>query len=460
MNNIARRIVGKYGGSMFTDFEGYRKGAEHLIYTLEGTGKKPIAVLSAPKGATDMTGDVWENRPGSFQTLMDYYDKFISEIKNPIKDRVAKAVDKEYKFMESALGDKVNEDRFRAKPEDHSGIFMTAALEEIGYNGVYLDGAQAGIVTNFNGKILEKQSMSNIHNNVNKYLRQGDKDIAIIGGFVGKLLNENKYKLMSRNSTDATGAITACSFGAVYLIIKDVPGIYRMEPEYGETEIIEKLSYDEASHIAWRGAKVVYPPAIRMAKNNQIEIIVKSLSDNETYTLIGNESMTTNDNPVAAISAGRFYILSVIDDDMGVEDGVGYLSDVSGIISDCKINILDANAPANTISLIMKESDNVVKYNGRKEPLHDIVREILNEKGYRPSEVRGDIVGGICLTGEAMKGRPGTLSRLTGILGKEGISIEANMQVFEKISGDPAITLYVDEGSLKDAVNALYNDLF
>jgi len=79
--------------------------------------------------------------------------------------------------------------------------------------------------------------------------------------------------LMGRNTTDVTGALVSGALGAeAYEILKEVPGIFRVEPEYCATGIAPKLSYGEAGQIAWRGAKVVHPHAITIARRKGLPI--------------------------------------------------------------------------------------------------------------------------------------------------------------------------------------------
>ena len=438
-------IVLKFGGSVISGREGFFGATEYATKLLHGF--KPLLVVSAPKGVTSLLENLYGKVDrNAILGLRKRYAMVLAGISDEqIRQDASEQIESALRSLEGSM----DYDQFVSQGEDHSGLILTHFLESLGYESLYMNGYNAGILVDSRGIIKERLSISNVRRNLTRYLEQDNDVIPIIGGFVGRQLDTAKYRLLGRNSTDVTGAIVAAATDADYEIIKDVPGIYFVEPEFRKSHVIPLLSYEEAGELAWRGIEAVHPIAVRIAKNNDIPIRVKSLHD-KTKTLITGKSASTRERPIAGISARRFYLLNISDELMNTSEGRGYLSTVTGILSSYGIDIYDVATSANVISVTIHPRQNVAK----NEKIEIILTKCLEEHNYRPS-VRGKRIGAISIVGKALKENTEIISRLTSLFHRNRIGI----RMISK--GDSQNLIFgIEEKGLVAAVNLLYGELF
>jgi len=451
-------VCDKFGGSVFQGYEGFRQAADYLSEQFK-EGCMPVAVVSAPNGVSNRLIEVLRSPDtvrgqyvhGLRDELHDRYTGIIEELTDGRHRKHAmRDIGQELARMESAL-DEHGEGCFLALGENHSGLLLKHALRARGYgSSEYMDGYKAGVSVSRKGAVDVEQSVKNIRRQLCGMM--DDRSIHVIGGYVGRRGKRGRYVLMGRNTTDVTGALVSVAAETKdYEVIKDVPGIYRVEPEFCQTGIIPRLSYNEALQITGRGARVVHPHAITIAQRQRMPIKVKNM-EKDSFTLISDRTGTTAEHPVAAISAGRFYVINISDDIMNTLEGRGYLAAVAAALSKMGLDIYDAAMPASTISITVPFQEYETGRSG------DELRKRLRKGGFSPT-ISGREVGGISLTGEAMKRRPGTLSCLAGILGRGGISVVMGSQSDEAVLS-PAINLYVNPDALPAAVQALCKELF
>ncbi|MCX6818296.1 MAG: hypothetical protein NTU57_05570 [Candidatus Aenigmarchaeota archaeon] len=436
-------VCDKFGGSAFKDYHGFTSAAEYLSRQIND-GYSPVAVVSAPSGVSNLLIDSMDGRRkiGDLKgELHANYNQILENVADGMERKLAvKEIEKELSLMEGILAER-DYDRFLALGENHSGILLRHALGLRGICASYTDGCEAGVCVNFNGLPLVNASIQRI----NKNLARKSKSVRIVGGYVGSHVDNGKYKLMGRNSTDITGALVSRALGAQrYEIIKEVPGIYRVEPEFCKTDIVPKLSYGEAGQITWRGAKVIHPKAVEISKNAGLMIVVKSM-ENDGSTVISSESGTTREHPVAVISAGNFLLIDVRDSNIR-----SYYRKIIDELDEGDNSTFETVMPANELCVVMQN------HGGHEDDYAALLKNHLEKLGHEP-EVSSRTLGGIGLTGDAMKDIPGTTSFLTGILGKRGINIVISSQV--DVAG-PAINLYVKQPDMKEAVNAFCEELF
>jgi aspartate kinase len=139
-----------------------------------------------------------------------------------------------------------------------------------------LTGSQAGIITSSRhteARILEVRPQRII-----SLLRQGK--IVIVAGFQG-VSREGEITTLGRGGSDTTAVALALALHAERVeFYKDVAGIYSEDPKKAkEASLYDRLSYDEALDIAYKGAKVLHPRAITLAKRNNIPLLVRSFQE-------------------------------------------------------------------------------------------------------------------------------------------------------------------------------------
>ena len=238
-------VVQKFGGSSVSNNEKLHIVSKRIIEEINNN-KKVVVVVSAQG---DMT------------------NKLISEEKEITNN----ASRKEHDLLIS-----VGEQITVAK--------LSMCLEDMGYETKTFLGWQVPIITNSNFSNADIEEIKT--DNILKELK--DNKIVIVAGFQGVDRN-NEITTIGRGGSDTTAIALAISLKAEKCeLFKDVDGIYSGDPHKDPNVIrYDKISYDKMLELSNKGAKVLHNKCIEMAKDNLLEIIVKStFKDNSIGTIV------------------------------------------------------------------------------------------------------------------------------------------------------------------------------
>jgi len=115
--------------------------------------------------------------------------------------------------------------------------------------------------------------------------------VLLTQGFLGSTINGQATSL-GREGSDYTAAVLAHILRPESVTIwKDVPGVLNADPKYfDDTVLLDKLSYLDATELAYFGTSVIHPKTIKPLQNKHISLHVKSFLDPEAPgTLVGNQ---------------------------------------------------------------------------------------------------------------------------------------------------------------------------
>jgi aspartate kinase len=134
--------------------------------------------------------------------------------------------------------------------------------------------------------------------------------VPVVTGFIGSARN-GAITTLGRNSSDYSAAIVAQLLGASELsIFTDVDGVFDNDPREtsGRKEIerpptfLERLSYEEALHLANRGARVLHPKTISPLRERNIALRIRNTFRLEhAGTRIGPSVTVNQDEQTAAL---------------------------------------------------------------------------------------------------------------------------------------------------------------
>lgn len=103
--------------------------------------------------------------------------------------------------------------------------------------------------------------------------------------------SSNMTVSLGREGSDYTASILAHLLKAESVTIwKDVPGVLNADPKYfDDTILLEKISYLDATELAYYGTSVIHPKTIKPLQNKNIDLYVKSFVEpGAPGTLISN----------------------------------------------------------------------------------------------------------------------------------------------------------------------------
>lgn len=171
-------------------------------------------------------------------------------------------------------------------------LAMSLALKN--KEAISFTGSQSGIITcNNHGDALIAEVRPH------RILKQLEaKKIVIVAGFQGMSL-EGEITTLGRGGSDTSAVALAAALHAEKVeFYKDVPGIFSGDPKTDLTaERFPFLSFDEALGIAQKGAKVLHPRAIALAKKNQIPLHVIPFEDPAAAGTLVGETKEERDQP-------------------------------------------------------------------------------------------------------------------------------------------------------------------
>ena len=153
---------------------------------------------------------------------------------------------------------------------------LAMCLKQKGYDAISLTGWQIPIKTdNISGDAnILKINLDRIYSELN------NNKIVIIAGFQG--VNEkDDITTLGRGGSDTTAVAIAAALQAEKCdIYKDVDGVYNIDPKTHEKAFkYDKISYDEMLDLSNNGAKVLHNKSVKLAKEFNIPIHIKSVYD-------------------------------------------------------------------------------------------------------------------------------------------------------------------------------------
>ena len=154
---------------------------------------------------------------------------------------------------------------------------MAMAFDKLGIPAVSLNAFQVRMLTNANYGDAEiiKIETERIQAELSK------NKIVIITGFQG-IDENNNYTTLGRGGSDTTAVALASYLNADSCeIYTDVDGVYTADPRIVNDAIkLENISYDEMLELANLGAGVLHNKCVKLAKANNIKLVVRSSMSN------------------------------------------------------------------------------------------------------------------------------------------------------------------------------------
>lgn len=240
-------IVQKYGGKLVSNKENMKKVAKSIINSYS-KGNKVVVVVSAIADTTD-----------------ELNNKIYEITKEPNKREV---------------------DVVLSSGEQIAIGLLCIMLDSMGYKAISLAGWQAGVRTD---NSYTNANITNIDTElINGYLE--NNYIVIVAGFQG-VDNKNNITTLGRGGSDTTATQLAFYLNAdICEIYKDTKCICTADPKLIPTaRKLENINYNQMLELSKMGAKVLAYKSIEYAKEKNLNLVVKSVENDEIGTTISNK---------------------------------------------------------------------------------------------------------------------------------------------------------------------------
>ncbi|AMM89915.1 aspartate kinase [Bacillus altitudinis] len=395
-------IVQKFGGTSVGSTEKIRNAAERVIAEREA-GNDVVVVVSAMGKSTDVLVDLAKE-------LTD----------DPSKREM---------------------DMLLTTGEQVTISLLAMALQAKGYDAISFTGWQAGMKTekvHGNARIVDIDEVR-----IKEELSAGK--VVVVAGFQG-IADDLHITTLGRGGSDTTAVALAAALKADKCdIYTDVPGVFTTDPRYvPSARKLAGISYDEMLELANLGAGVLHPRAVEFAKNYQIPLEVRSSIENESGTLIEEESSMEQNLVVRGIAFEDQMTRVTV---CGLSSGLTTLSTIFTTLAKQNINV-DI-----IIQSVTSTNQTSISFSVKTDDLSktvEVLEEYKGALGYEQIETESKLAK-VSIVGSGMVSNPGVAAEMFAVLAQKDI------QVKMVSTSEIKVSTVVDREDMVKAVEALHD---
>ena len=276
----------------------------------------------------------------------------------------------------------------------------------------------------------------------------------IAGGFIATNTS-TELMVLGRGGSDYTAAIYGyCTNATQIELWSDVNGMQNANPQLVKsTKVITQMSYEEAFEMAYFGAKVIYPPAIRPAMEKQIPVyLLNTLHPTDKGTRISTVTSTTHSDKVLGVSTlSDISMLTV--SGIGLAGTKGSARRVFQSLESAGVNIIliTQSCSEQSICFAVKTSD---AQSAEQALQRQFEREIATGQIDPISLTHQHVI--LALIGDNMKHQTGLSGKVFSALGNNGINVQAIAQG----ASERNISVVIDAKDEHKAVNVVHERFF
>ena len=394
-------VVQKFGGTSVANFEKMAEVCEIVKKTKEA-GNDVVIVVSA----MGRKGD-----PYATDTLLG----LLEQVTNNPTDR--------------------EKDMLMSCGEIISSTLMASMLTANGVNAVAFTGSQAGMMTN--GVYSDAKIKDIDPSRIKAELENGK--VVVVAGFQGGD-DRGDINTLGRGGSDTSAVALGKALGCKYVeIYTDVDGIMTADPRVEpDAKGLDYIDYEEVFQMADKGAKVIHPRAVQIAKDGNITLAIKNtLNPSYEGTKICSVKNIENDGFECCCKEERFAVANK-------RDIVQIKIKDNGTFTDILSEMEEKNISMDMINFFIGEKAFVIDEKD-KDTLEKILKD--NAVNYEIKENCAKVT----LIGSSMTGIPGVMSKVARGLKDAGIPL------LQTSDSSMTISCLVDENDMENAVHAIHS---
>ena len=305
MKNQIMKVF-KFGGTSVGSVETMR-----TVMNLIADGEQKLIVLSAMSETTNNLVEISdylskknkESALGGISALEKKYYNVVFDLyqTKEMKDQGKKILEERFEVIKSYTSGVFPQEGARAllaQGELISTALFTLLMQESGYNALLLPALDFMKIDG--DKMPDSYFIREKLNNLLKTLPKAD--YYITQGFICRN-QEGEIDNLQRGGSDYTATLIGAAINSEEVQIwTDIDGFHNNDPRYVEnTKKVDTLSFNEASELAYFGAKILHPQTVLPAMMNDIPVRLKNtMNPPDPGTLITSESQTNGIKAVAA----------------------------------------------------------------------------------------------------------------------------------------------------------------
>jgi aspartate kinase len=459
-------IVMKFGGTSVSDAGRMEQAASIVKRQIR---RRPVVVLSALAGVTDLLLDLAELAPNADLRRVEHRIEALRKRHRALAQAMLKHPGRRHatlQLLDEKIGELANvcygvlllrelskrsRDLICSFGERLSARLMAAVLQERGVSSTYID-ARGLIVTSEHhgaGRVEFVETNQRLRRALRPLLTR--RRVPVVTGFIGAT-REGVTTTLGRSGSDYTASIIGAALGAGEIQIwKEVDGVCTADPSLiRDARVVSHLSYREAAEISHFGAEVVHPQTMLPAMREGIAIRIKN-----TFRPDAPGTVITR-----RVRPGTPLILSSIDNvSLVTVEGTGFIGAPGTIL---RVLQIVGNEGINIYMISMASSEYNLTFLIRREDTARAVAALERELRYE-REVEGTIrnisveapMAVVAVVGSQMKGKVGISGRVFGALGDAGVNVVAIAQG----SSEYNISVVVRSRDVKRAMTSIHERL-
>jgi aspartate kinase len=313
-------------------------------------------------------------------------------------------------------------------------------MKQLGYNAVHIDARQCLVTDDRFGKaapIMDVTS-SRLEQAARDQLDSGQ--VAVMGGYIGATLAGTTTTL-GRGGSDYSAAIVGAALNAEEIQIwTDVDGMMTSDPRVVNSAWkVKEISFDEASELAYFGAKVLHPLTVLPAVEKNIPVyILNSRKPKGTGTRITRGARPCR-NPIKSIACKRgITVVTVSSSRMLMAHG--FLRALFEVFDKHHTSVDMVATSEVSVSLTLDNVSSLDVIVSDLRQLGDV--EVSSSKAL------------ICLVGNNLKYTPGIARRAFGGLA------DINILMVSQGASNINFSFLIDEKDANSAIQKLHADFF
>jgi aspartate kinase len=448
-------IVMKFGGTSVEDARAISRLADIVKSRLD---RKPVVIVSAMAKVTDSLVAMSHAAasgalPDALKLLRQLKQRHLTVLSDLVNGKreaeLKEEVQQHFDSLQDVLRGIASLGELSPRTTDNvlsygevlSSRIVSAALAARGLNAVHVDSRKL-IVTDNNFTRAVPLDETNVRlREVVKPLVNADK-VPVMGGFIAST-PEGITTTLGRGGSDFSAAIVGAALSARRIEIwTDVSGMMTTDPRLcPDAQRIDAISFDEASELAYFGAKVLHPATLIPAVEKNIPVFVlNSREPSNPGTCIRSKAPKSR-NMFRAIAAKKgVRVINIRSPRMlmahGFLRGVFEAFDRHGVTADL------VSTSEVSVSVIIDGARDVT-------PLLKDLRKLG----------KADVESGkaiICLVGENVRGRIGMAASVFSV----AASCQVSLHMISQGASEINISFVIEECDVPEVVKALHARFF
>ena len=331
-------------------------------------------------------------------------------------------------------------DEFLAHGELLSTTILCAIFEKEGLPAQWIDSRK--IIKTDSQFTQAEPDITNTLNPIKKLLLPILKNgkIPIVSGFIASN-SENKTTTLGRGGSDYTAALLGSLLEVNEVQIwTDVDGIMTADPSLvPDARPIQYLSFQEASELAYFGARVIHPKTIAPAMEKHIPVRILNTHQPERDGTLITPEIKSNGNPVKSIAYKEGMTLITIVSSKFFK-ALGFLRRMSEVFENHKISLDLVATTEVSLAVAVHEIPNLPAL------ISDLKK--FGEVTWQENQAV------VCVVGEQIKQRSGIAGRIFSSVAKAPISM------ISQGGSEINISFVCDEKHLNYVVKSLHSEFF